>query len=115
MKKLTTISAMSFLIVCGAFALPAESQNRIRIQTNELIAMHEERVIDLGQIPMTVSNSLREKYNQYRIGLFVTEVIHDGEKFYYVTAESKSKILTLKCLTNGEILVEKKVRKKDDC
>jgi hypothetical protein len=115
MKKLTTVATMSLLIVCGAFALPAGSQDRAPVLAHELIKLHEERVIDLGQIPMNVSSALREKYNQYKIGLFVTEVIHDGEKFYYVKAESKTKILTLKCNINGEITVEKKVRKRDEC
>ncbi len=69
------------------------------------------RRIDLGQIPLSVSWALMENYSQYRIGIFATEIVFEGQTFYLVHAEGDSRKLELKCLTSGDIYVEKKIRK----
>ena len=41
----------------------------------------------------------------------MTEIVYEGQTFYYVSAENENRILKLKCFSDGEVIVEKKIRK----
>ncbi len=69
------------------------------------------RVLQINEIPLNVSNSLKTLYSDYAISKNVTEVVYNGNTFYYASAVGKNKILKLKCLAGGEIYIEKKTKK----
>jgi hypothetical protein len=76
----------------------------------ELLGMS--RTLELSQLPMAVTIQLQEQYSGLEIHNAVTEIVHEGQTSYYVTAEDSKKILKLKCLADGSVQVEEKIRKK---
>lgn len=69
------------------------------------------RRIALTQVPLSVSLALTEKYSRYTIPDQVTELTCDGETRYQVFVSDEKKSLRLSIRTNGEISVEKKIKK----
>lgn len=70
------------------------------------------RKIALTQVPLSVSLALSEKYSQYTIPDQVTELTFDGDTMYQVFVSDEKKTLQLKIRANGDISVEKKIKKK---
>jgi hypothetical protein len=70
------------------------------------------RKIALAQVPLSVSLALTEKYSQYTIPDQVTELTYDGETKYQVFVSDEKKTIQLKIRSNGDITVEKKIKKK---
>ena len=69
------------------------------------------RKLQLSAVPLTVSQSLQSAYPDYVIGNTVTEVVYEGQTFYYANAAGATWILKLKCFPDGQIYVEKKTKK----
>ena len=69
------------------------------------------RKLQLSEIPLNVSQALKTRFLDYVVLNTVTEIVYDGETFYYATAESSSKILKLKCFLNGDVEIEKRIKK----
>ncbi len=70
-------------------------------------------IISRDQLPDAVTKSLKENYGDYQISLSVTEINLDGEISYYLTADSKTNTLRLKCSADGsDIGIEKRTKKK---
>ena len=76
----------------------------------EMIAIS--RMVSLDKLPLAVADALAEKYADYVIPAKVTELSMLGETSYYLTVEGKKNYLLLKCLPGGDILVDKRVKKK---
>ena len=70
------------------------------------------RNVSLEQIPFAIADAINEKYKDYVIPSHVTEIAFLGETSYYLTVEGKTSYRQLKCYSNGEITVEKKIKKK---
>lgn len=69
------------------------------------------RTISIGEVPLTITESLKRNFPDYKIQDSVTEILYDGQTSYYVNAENSSKKVQLKCLSDGEIAVTKRVKK----
>lgn len=69
------------------------------------------RRVALTQVPMSVSLALSQKYSEYTIPDQVTELSYDGETIYQVFVSNEKKTLQLKIRANGDISVEKKIKK----
>ena len=69
------------------------------------------RKLLLAEIPLNVSRSIKDQFPGYSIFNSVTEMMYDGQTFYYATVETAGKILKLKCYSGGEIDIEKRIRK----
>jgi hypothetical protein len=78
-------------------------------ESGELVGIS--RILEINQLPLGVSMAIADKYAGYRVAKNAEEVSHEGQTSYYVTVENDKKILKLKCTANGEITVDKKVKK----
>ena len=67
--------------------------------------------LQLSEIPLNVLQSLKKDFADYTIGNSVTEINYEGQTFYYAAAVGATKILKLKCFSDGEIFIESKVKK----
>lgn len=70
------------------------------------------RNISIEQLPLAIADAIKEKYKDYVIPANVTEIAFRGETSYYLTVEGKTSYRQLKCYSNGDITVEKKIKKK---
>ena len=78
-------------------------------EKGELIGVS--RKLQLSDIPLNVSRALTQEFEGYTILNTVTEMLYEGQTVYYATAEGVSKILKLKCFSDGQVYVEKRIRK----
>jgi hypothetical protein len=78
-------------------------------ETGELIGIS--RRITADQMPLSISLSLAQKYKGYQIDKSVTELTFASVTRYYVTVSTEKQALKLKCLADGDIQVENKIKK----
>ena len=69
------------------------------------------RILETDQLPLGISLAIANKYAGYIVGKTITEIIYEGQTNYYVIVENDRKNLKLKCNSNGEITIDKKVKK----
>ena len=69
------------------------------------------RALESSQLPLSVSLAIAKKYDGYDVSKKVLELTFEDETRYYVTVVNSTHILKLKCSANGEIVVEKKIKK----
>lgn len=69
------------------------------------------RKIAAAQLPLTISLVLSKKYSDYTLQEDATEISFDDEIHYFVRVASTKQTLRLNCNTNGEITIDKKVKK----
>ncbi len=69
------------------------------------------RKLLLSDIPLKVLQSLQSEYSDYVIESSIIEVVFEGQTYYNATVENATKILKLKCLSDGQIYIEKKIKK----
>jgi len=79
-------------------------------ETGELVGTS--RVMESTQLPISISMALAKKYTGYSIAQKAIELTYEGETRYYLTIANDRQSLDLKCTVNGNIEVEKKIRKK---
>jgi len=93
----------------ASFELNGKTVDAAYNDKGELVGIS--RRLQLSDIPLSISQSLKSEYADYVISNNVTEVVYEGRTFYYATAIGATKILKLKCLSDGQIYVEKKDKK----
>ena len=94
------------------FVLNGKEVDAAYNKNGELVGIS--RKLFLAEIPLKVSQSIKSEYSDYSdyiIENSVTEVVFEGQTFYYATVEGPAKILKLKCLSDGQIYIEKKIKK----
>jgi hypothetical protein len=69
------------------------------------------RKVATTTLPLTVAMALSQNYAQYAIPAEVTELSYEGETKYMVYVSNEKKILQLKIKSDGEISVERKIKK----
>ncbi len=69
------------------------------------------RVIKTDQLPLALTQALGDRYPGYEQAKTVTEVTHEGQTNYYLSVANEKQVLYLKASPNGEISVEKKMRR----
>ncbi|MEO6489968.1 MAG: hypothetical protein ABIO04_08530 [Ferruginibacter sp.] len=67
--------------------------------------------LHLSEIPSTVSEALKISFPDYTISSSVTEIVYDGQTFYYASALGETRNLSLKCFSDGQIYIEKRMKK----
>lgn len=70
------------------------------------------RLLTLKQIPIATLQALEERFAGYAIPDKVTEISMDGSTNYYLTIDSKTRTLLVKCCPNGTIDILDKSKKK---
>lgn len=69
------------------------------------------RSIAAEQMPLSVSLSIAEKYAGYQVAATVLELSYEGLTRYYVSVENEKQTVKLKCFSNGDLEVEKRIKK----
>jgi hypothetical protein len=69
------------------------------------------RVIATSQLPLSISMAIAKNYEGYTVANNVTEITYEGQTNYYVEVTNSKQVLKLKCNSNGEMSVDKKIRK----
>ena len=69
------------------------------------------RRISTEQMPLSISMALADKYNGYEIDNSIVELTFASVTRYYVTVSNKTHTVKLKCYSNGDLEVEKKIKK----
>ena len=69
------------------------------------------QLITTAQLPLHVSLSLADKYQDYTLAKTATELTYQGQTSYYIMAENSKQVLKLKCTSGGDISVERKTKK----
>lgn len=93
----------------ATFSLDKKSMTAAFNEDGELVGIS--RKLLFSEIPLNVSQSVKNSFTGYTIRDSVTEIMYDGQTFYYVTACNQNKTLKLKCFSDGEITIEKKIKK----
>ena len=70
------------------------------------------RKIATAQLPLNISLTLSQKYNDYLMQEYATELSYNGETHYLVTVSKAKKVLQLNFRPNGEVTVDKKLKNK---
>ena len=69
------------------------------------------RKITIEQLPLSISLTLSQKYSEYTLSDDATELTCNGETKYFVTVTNAKQTLRLHCMSNGDISVDKKIKK----
>jgi hypothetical protein len=69
------------------------------------------RRITTEQMPLSISLAIAERYEGYQVNRSVIELTFEGVTRYYVTVSNESQELKLKCLSNGELEIDRKTKK----
>lgn len=78
-------------------------------EEGELIGIS--RKIAIEQLPLSISLALSQKYSGYTISEDATELTFNGETKYFVTVVNAKQALRLQCMSNGDVSVDKKIKK----
>lgn len=70
------------------------------------------RTMESAQLPISVSLALTKKYDGYTIAKKALELTYEGDTRYYITISNDKQALKLKCSVNGNIEVERKIKRK---
>ena len=68
-------------------------------------------VISAEQMPLSVSLAIAEKYAGYRVEKTAIELTYEGQTRYYISVENEHQIVKLKCFSNADVEVERKIKK----
>lgn len=64
------------------------------------------------QLPISISLALAKKYEGYAVSKKALELTYEGETRYYVNVVNDRQALKLKCSVNGDIAVDRKIKRK---
>ncbi len=70
------------------------------------------RAMESTQLPMAISMAMTKKYDGYTVAKKALELTFEGETRYYVTISNENQALKLKCSANGNLEVERKIKRK---
>ena len=93
----------------ASFTLNNVIVNAAYTEAGELIGTS--RKITAEQMLLSISLAVAERYAGYQVDKSVTELTFEGVTRYYVTVSNDSQELKLKCLSNGDLEVDKKTKK----
>lgn len=94
----------------ASFKLSEQNYTATFARNGELIAVSRE--ISRAELPLAVTSALESDYSNYTFAGAASEMVMYGETHYYIVAESKTKVLQLKCAPDGSISTFKKIKKK---
>ncbi len=107
-KDVTWTQAESFFF--ATFDLQQGNFSAAFNEEGEFIAVA--RKLSFDQVSMAAAEAIREQYKDFIIPPSVNEIVLLGETNYYLTVENKNAYLQLKCSPDGNISVEKRIKKK---
>lgn len=70
------------------------------------------RAMESSQLPISVSLAVAKRYEGYTVSKTALELTFEGETRYYITILNDRQALKLKCLANGNLEVERKIKRK---
>jgi hypothetical protein len=93
----------------ATFDLNAKETGAAYNENGELLGLS--RILETNQLPLSISMAIADRYAGYTVAKSITEITYNGQTSYYVAVENEKKTLKLKCTANGDITVDKKVKK----
>ena len=69
------------------------------------------RKIAIDQVPLAISLELAKKYSGFSVSAQATELNFEGQTSYYIDAQDNTQVLILKCVSNGDISVDRRTKK----
>ena len=91
------------------FKLNTRDMDAAYNENGELLGIS--RVIASSELPLNISRAITDKYQEYTVSNTVTEISYEGQTNYYVNITNSRQSLKLKCTGNGEISIDKKIKK----
>ncbi|MBC7889959.1 MAG: hypothetical protein H7Z13_18945 [Ferruginibacter sp.] len=70
------------------------------------------RTMESSQLPISISLAVAKKYAGYEVSKKALELTYEGETRYYLTVANDNQVLKLKSSANGNLEVERKIKKK---
>lgn len=93
----------------ASFILNSKEVSAAYNEKGELLGVS--RDILTSQLPLNILMAISEKFAGYEVANNATEIVYGGQTSYYLCIEGDKKILKLKCNSDGELMVESKVKK----
>ncbi len=93
----------------ATFMLNSNEINAAYNEDGELVGTS--RTVASSSIPMDITLQLAKKYEGYSVAKKVLELSFEGTTRYYVTIMNDAYALKLKCTANGNVEVERKIRR----
>lgn len=93
----------------ASFVLNNVNADAAYTEAGELVGTS--RKIQASQMPLSISVALADNYAGYEVSNSVVELTYASVTRYYVTVFNKTQTIKLKCLSNGELEVESKIKK----
>lgn len=93
----------------ASFDLDTREVSAAYNESGELLGIS--RILETNQLPLNINMAIADRYAGYTVSKSVTEITYDGLTSYYVNVENDKKLLKLKCTANGEITIDKKIKK----
>ena len=78
-------------------------------EQGELIALT--RKVNMDNLPLCISNSLKQKFGGLHYNVQATEVQVDGETYYTIDGQDDKKFIRIKCRMSGETEILKRIKK----
>ncbi len=91
------------------FELDAKYMDAAYNEEGELLGVS--RILATSHLPLNISMAIAGKYQGYTVAATVTEISYEGQTNYYVDVANGKQVLKLKCSSNGEISIDKKIKK----
>ncbi len=79
-------------------------------ESGEFVAI--QRMIDFNNMPMAAEEAIREQFKGFNLPETVSEIALLGDTNYYLTVEGKSAYFQIKSSPDGQVSVEKRIKKK---
>ncbi len=93
----------------ASFTFNGLELNAVYNEEGELVGTS--RKIATAQLPLNISLTLSQKYNDYLMQEYATELSYNGETHYLITVSNAKRALQLNFRPNGEVTVDKKIKK----
>jgi hypothetical protein len=112
-KNFTSVSNVSWqkadAFYFANFKMGSEEMEAAYDERGELVGFA--RKIDVSQLPLGISISLKNKFEDYSFTTPVREVNFEGQTMYFLSGENDKKVVDLKCTSDGQISVQRKIKK----
>lgn len=93
----------------ASFLFNNEKSEAAYNEEGELVATSRNMLT--AQVPLNILLAIAREYKGYNVDKTAVEITYQGFLRYYVTVENSTHIYKLKCLSDGELEVDRKTKK----
>lgn len=113
MKKSTAILTAVLFAGTTAFSGNVQPIKRALLQKEIITANADtgQTQVEYSTVPANIQYAVKEQYPNFEPQKMATKVVAEGQTIYYVTVESSSRVIGLRCNTDGEIIMQSSSKK----